>query len=529
MSESSETGAGDTGAGQEGAVAVGPEAAAEPPAATGEAPVRTVAGPAPAPRYVPPPPARTWPKPARGPSRAMWAAVLTVGVAAAVAMPSGLPGLGVTITVLAGVIAVLAVEITLRRPATGLRESAGWAAATLALAAVATFRDAQWLVDLCVLAALATAALAAASRSTRSVWTSGVVAVAAAFRALPWFGSAASGRADISRLARVGVALVVGLVLLAVFVPLMASADEAFADVVDALVPTIDLGNGVQWAFFFVVGAMATAGCCLLAVAPPVARPRAERGRLRGLEWALPVGLLVALFALFVGVQAVSLFRSSAQVRDTAGLTYAEYARGGFWQLVVITVLAFGVVVLALRVAPQGTARERGWKRSLLAALAVLTLVIVASAVHRMNLYQDAYGATVLRLVVLVCEIWLGVGFVMVLVAALRLRGGGLPRAMVATGVAALLVLAWLDPEALVAEQNVARYQATGSIDTGYLAGLSGDAAPALMALPPQLRDCTVKAITDRIDADAWQSANVSRARARPLGDTVSCATRSTS
>ena len=130
----------------------------------------------------------------------------------------------------------------------------------------------------------------------------------------------------------------------------------------------------------------------------------------------------MAVFAVFVGVQFAVLFGSAEHVLQTAGLTYAEHARSGFWQLLAVTALGLGVLAFDSRWAPHRTPQERAVKRGLLAALAVLTMVVVASAIHRMWLYQQAYGFTVLRLLVLTCELWLGAGFLIALVAVLRLR-----------------------------------------------------------------------------------------------------------
>ncbi|MDN5930594.1 MAG: DUF4173 domain-containing protein, partial [Pseudonocardia sp.] len=235
--------------------------------------------------------------------------------------------------------------------------------------------------------------------------------------------------------------------------------------------------------------------------------------RLRPAEWALPVGLLVGLFALFVGVQFATLFGSDAHVLATTGLTYAEYARSGFWQLLAVTVLALGVIVLGARWAPP-----RAGRRGLLSALAGLTLVIVASALSRMWLYQEAYGFTVLRLLVLVCELWLGLGFVLVLGTVLTRRPRRPLRAMVVTGAAALLVLAVFDPERFVAEQNVARYAETGRIDVEYLTELSADAVPVLAGLPEPLRSCALGPIGARTTPTGdWRSANLGRAQARDV------------
>jgi hypothetical protein len=408
----------------------------------------------------------------------------------------------------------------------------GWTLAAVALAAVGAVRAAEWLAALCLLAACGAAGLALAGRSFRGVLGSLAGVAAAGLRAVPWVGRGLRD-GELGPLLRVGLAGVVGLVLLAVFVPLLTSADAAFAQVIDGLLPTVDGDSASRWIVLFLMTALAVSGSGFLLLAPPEPVPGSSRPtRLRCLDWALPTGLLVGLFALFVGVQSVVLFGSAEHVLRTAGLTYAEYARSGFWQLLAVTALALVVLAAASRWAPATTSVERTVKRALLAALALLTLVIVASAISRMWLYQQAYGFTVLRLVVLTCELWLGAGFLLALVAVLRLRPAGLTRPMVAAGVVALLGLAVLNPERFVAEHNVARWAETGRIDEYYLGTLSADAVPALRVLPEPMRSCTLGPILAGLDpADDWRSANLARAAAaaEPVPATTfpTCATGS--
>src|SRR6185295_1110897 len=73
-------------------------------------------------------------------------------------------------------------------------------------------------------------------------------------------------------------------------------------------------------------------------LAPPPARP------VRMAEWVVPIAVLDALFLSFVTIQLTVLFGGHRHVLDTAGLTYAEYARNGFGQLVVVTLLTLSVV-----------------------------------------------------------------------------------------------------------------------------------------------------------------------------------------
>ncbi|MDT7581314.1 MAG: hypothetical protein QOK35_2578 [Pseudonocardiales bacterium] len=477
-----------------------------------------------APHPVPPPslfPDR-WPGPAGPAPTAVLLAAVAVGVVTATAVPPGPTGVGwlYAMTAAAATTAMVrwganrAGRFGPSRPL--LAADVGWTVLALALSAVGTVRAAEWLAALCLLAALAAAALAVAGRSFSGLPVSLTVPLAAAVRAVPWMwrGLRAEGRPSLGRTLGVGLAAVAVLV---VFVPLLASADAAFSAVVSAVVPAIQVDAVTRWVVLLGFGAAATAGACFLLLAPPdPVGPARRPTRLRCLDWALPTGLLVAVLALFVGVQFVALFGSDDYIVRTTGLTYAEYARRGFWQLLVVTALVLGVLAFGSRWAPARTPAERAAKRGLLAALAVLTLVVVASALHRMWLYQQAYGFTVLRVVVLTCELWLGVGFVLALVAVLRLRPAGLSRPMVAAGMLALLGLAVLDPERFVAEHNVARWVESGQLDPSYLSGLSADAVPVLVGLPEPLRSCTLAGIADGLtEPDDWRGSNLSRAAAR--------------
>ena len=474
-------------------------------------------------RPVAPPPlfGERWPGPSEPPSETVLGAVAVAGIAVALVVPTGATGVGwfSAVTVVLSTAYAVQWHATDRVRPVGPPD-VGWIAAAVALSAVGTVRAAGWLAALCLLAAAVAASLAVAGRSFRTLRTSlGALAVAA-LRAVPWLGRGLrrGGRSSFGRPVAVGLA---AAAVLLVFVPLLMSADAAFSQVVDAVLPSFEIGGLARGLVLFGAGTILTAGACFLLLAPPdpVSAP-ARRTRLRCLDWALPTGLLVAVFAVFVAVQFAVLFGSADHVLATSGLTYAEYARSGFWQLLVVTALALGVLAFDSRWAPETTPRERAVKRGLLAALAVLTLVVVASAIHRMWLYQEAYGFTVLRLLVLTCELWLGAGFLLALVAVLRLRPAGLGRPMVAAGMIALLGLAVVDPERLIAEHNLERWAQTGQLDTYYLSTLSADAVPAVVDLPEPDRSCVLLAIENRLAGPAdWRDTNLSRDAARAVLD----------
>jgi len=124
--------------------------------------------------------------------------------------------------------------------------------------------------------------------------------------------------------------------------------------------------------------------------------------------------------------------------------------------------------------------------------LCLCTLVVLASAFRRLALYESVFGYTRLRVSVHGTILWMAALFLLVLVAGIRMGGAWLPRAaLLLTGVS-LLVFTVIDPDHLIAQRNVERYGATGSIDLAYLSALSADAVPALATLPPRLARCAL-------------------------------------
>ncbi|MGC4806570.1 DUF4153 domain-containing protein [Micromonospora sp. DT233] len=409
-----------------------------------------------------------------------------------------------------------------------------WAALTIALVSVGYVRAAGWLFVLCLLAAVVTAALAVAGgRTPLGMLATTVLTPVAPFRALPWAargvprsgpGGTTIGRSLATVAATVGLLFVFGL--------LFSSADAIFADLIGNLVPEVSLGATVAWLLrFALIGGGLLGGAYLLVAPAELDGLRAAPARkVRRGEWAVPLALLDALFAAFVLVQLTVLFGGSKHVLRTAGLSYAGYARGGFWQLLAVSALTLLVIAGAARWAPRSTRVDRLLVRVLLGTLTALSLVVVASALYRMQVYADAYGATRLRLVVATVELWLGVLFVLVGVAAVRLRAAWLPRLVVGTAALALLGLAAVNPDGLIAERNVDRYRQTGMIDLVYLARLSADAVPALDRLPEPQRTCALRLIAEELPDEGFFATNLGRAAARdrlresPIGaDVGSC------
>ncbi len=436
---------------------------------------------------------------------------LGVGVLAGALLPFRDHGLGVFIVLVAAGGLLLTASRNRRDPFT-----LACAAMCLALAVVVLVRDAEWIVALCLLTGAGLCAIGLArGRNVMSFVLTGLAWPLAGLRGMPWLGRTLrhiTGRGGGAALVRTMVISVVGVT---VFALLFASADALFAEWVGAIVPDIGSADFALRVFVAVfVGGIVLAGAYLALNPPQVnraerpARPVAHR-----FEWLAPVLVVDAVFTVFLVAQAAVIFGGHDYLRRTTGLTYAEYVHQGFGQLTVATALTLLVVWAASRKAPRETSSDRAWIRGSLGVLCGLTLVVVASALYRMHVYQDAYGFTRLRLLVDVFEGWLGVLVLATLVGGVALRAVWLPRFALFSGAALLLGLAAINPDAWIAQHNIDRFETSGKVDWSYLQTLSDDAVPVLSTLPSNLVECAMspKARTH----DDWLEWNLGRSRAR--------------
>jgi hypothetical protein len=462
-------------------------------------------------------------------------AALSAAVFAGAVLPtdSG-PGIAIPLVALAVVAAVAIIALPDLGP-----HGVVFGSLSLILTSVAALRAAEWVVVLDLLFAVALSSYALAGGGTwwetiRGLFLAGGrLHRAPAFLFKPLVREAKDGR-DLGPLVR---GVLVSGVLLFVFGALFAGADTAFAqiagNVVDGALPNVGTLPGR-----FIAAAVISLFATTLVLVMPRYSPAAEGwlGRLHAadwsrpgsgsadetmrssrVEWLIPLVALNLLFASFVAIQLTVLFGGRDHVLRTSGLTYAEYARSGFFQLVAVAALVLIVIAMTTVRTRKATEGDRRIVKLLLGCLCLLTLVVLASALRRIGLYEDALGFTRLRLFVHGTIFWLGAVFALIILGGI-VGSAWLPRAAIVATAVALLVFTAINPDALIAERNVARFEETGRIDTAYLRTLSADAAPALMELPAARRACALELLGRNLaQPDPWFGWNLGRERARDL------------
>ena len=148
-----------------------------------------------------------------------------------------------------------------------------------------------------------------------------------------------------------------------------------------------------------------------------------ERPRLVSLgivEVGIVLGLLDLLFLTFVAIQVRYLFGGVGHLAVASDLTYAEYARNGFFELVTVTALALPLLLLAHWLLRSGNRSHEILFRVLAGIMVGLLFVVVASALQRMYLYQSEFGLTELRVYTTVFMVWISAVLLWFVLTVLR-------------------------------------------------------------------------------------------------------------
>ena len=447
---------------------------------------------------------------------------LVAGVVLEIGLRGGLANAVVVSGVVLTIRSLLADDRLVRRKARGL------ALLALVPASFLAVWSSLWLAWLNTLASVGLLALAVLHARDGSVFDTGPgvllrrsgAGLRAGIGRLAIVGSVAPDLSDdqANRIGRVGLGVVVVAPVLLVLTSLLAAADAVFASM---LTPDLDVGPVVGHVALTIVCAALVVGAAGAADAEH--SPPTRQGRFGVIELVTILGLVSAVLTLFVVSQLVALTDAGDRLVESAGLTPAEYARSGFFQLCWATALLLGFLTLVRSLGDAEALRRRP-VIVLGAVVPLLALGLVVVSLRRMALYDEAFGLTMLRLAVVGAAIWMGVVLVMTTARNLGLGAerGWLVAGAGAAGLVILLAANVSNPEALVARHNIERARGGAELDVDYLASMSDDVVPTVVDAIDQEPDAERRADLERAlrcDDDVIGVARLNLARERADGE----------
>jgi hypothetical protein len=325
--------------------------------------------------------------------------------------------------------------------------------------------------------------------------------------------------------------ILISLPILVVFILLFSSADLVFKHYVSSIftfhVSPVLISHMIMilvvTAFF--IGAYAL----LFTGSPPEEydQPTTKTVHIGSIEATIVLSSIVTLFLIFVVIQLHYLFGGQSNIMAAGGYTYADYARKGFFELIVAALITF-LLLLALHTSTvRRTIRQHLIFVTLCTVLVLEVGLVMLSAHRRLSLYEQAYGFTELRLYSHLFIGWLVAAIGLLLAYIARDQPQKLfARGMFISIIIFLAVINLINPDAFVAHENIQRFRSTGKLDVAYLGSLSADATPALGGLLDN-RDRQVQKsaayqlymqqqVADQSD-QSWQAFNVSRHRAQEI------------
>jgi len=321
------------------------------------------------------------------------------------------------------------------------------------------------------------------------------------------------------------VAVLLGLALaippLLIFGALFMGADAVFRSLVAHFLRAVPTHLALIAFIAYIVGGYMR-GLLFGKELSPGAQKRSLPLSLGVIEMGVMLAVLDLLFVAFVAVQVRYFFGGSAMVQATTGLTYSEYARRGFFELLTVAALLMPFLLIVHWLLRPDDAKVQKSFRWLAGMQIALLFVIMASALQRMRLYQAEYGLSQQRLYPTAFMGWLAVVFVWFSLTVLRGHRERFAFGAMLAGFLLVATLHFINPDAFIARTNMRRARAGRTFDAQYAASLSADAVPELVAglpgLSPQDRRTLAKAMIERWSPAAnpdWRSWTVASTLAR--------------
>jgi len=272
----------------------------------------------------------------------------------------------------------------------------------------------------------------------------------------------------------VGIALLITLPFLAIFIALLFNADKNFGEFLSSLV---DFDLGFNMKYFFTVPLYTLVYLFFFTMTLSNVRERTafkETSSFDMLIVGIFLGMINLLFVMFVAMQLPFLF---GDVTLPSGYSLAEFAREGFFQLMMVLGLVVLIFIFIMR-------RYKGEKIALflLSLLLIQSVIMGIVSLKKMYLYQSIKGATVMRYYVewfdyfLIAVLLLGVGFLVRKLAFRKLLDW-----IVIVGLFSFTLIVSLNVDGMVASHNIEKFKSEPKkLDKYAIEKLSIDALPSI-------------------------------------------------
>lgn len=234
---------------------------------------------------------------------------------------------------------------------------------------------------------------------------------------------------------------------------------------------------------------------------------------------------VLVVYTLFVIIQFKYLFASSAL---PYGLTYTEYARKGFFELLALTGVNIAAILAATMLTKNTISKWSLLTKALCHYLCAVTMVLLISSFYRMLLYTWDDGLTRLRFFVLGFLIFEAIGLLITFVYIAKPKFN-ITAIYIAIALVYYMVLNIIPTDNIIAKNQIDKYLKYNRTDLAYTFTLSVDAAPAMKYLfestdNQEIKEKAKTFLDEKTTFDIpsrWQRYNLSIEKAKGILDNL--------
>lgn len=257
--------------------------------------------------------------------------------------------------------------------------------------------------------------------------------------------------------------IVCALPVLLIVVPLLIKSDAAFEGMVNSLFSNtfstfLKVNIGLALALFVIAYGFSLKFGKVAKIGKP---------KFKGMENVYIISFLSSIafcYLLYLFSQLAYFFSAFKGFLPEGDITYAEYARKGFFEMCAIAVINLIIVFVSLLLAKKPKGKVGFGVKAVATFISLFTLIIIATAISKMVLYIDAYGMTVKRLTTSAFMVFLGLVFIS-LAFKVYCRKINIIKTALATAGIIVLLLGVFNVNTICAEYNYQAY-ANGKLET---------------------------------------------------------------
>ena len=295
-----------------------------------------------------------------------------------------------------------------------------------------------------------------------------------------------TNKGDKKVIGKVMLGLVCAIPVLIVVVPLLISSDDAFR----GMMSNIFSGSGN--AFVTVLKAAFGVGISMFFISYGFSlkfgrTAQAKESSCKGIESIYLISFLSGIavcYRLYLFSQLAYFFSAFKGFLTNNEITYAEYARKGFFEMCVIAVINLGIVFFSMLLAKKQNGKICLPLKAITTFISLFTLIIIATAISKMVLYIGEYGMTVRRVTTSAFMLFLSVVFIAVIFRIYINKINIVKTAMIAAGII-VLVLGTANVNSVCARYNYEAYKekTLKSIDVEAMYNLGDEGIPYIVRL----------------------------------------------